>query len=383
MENERPDSRITSIQLLRIVLCIGVFNGHFFGICMPHGSIGREFLSILRNGWLSRTVLCFWHRGDANVFIFFIISGFFIAYTLTDLSLSNSDMLKKLFKRTMNILLPSAIVILTTAFIYYLFNKIGFLGEGGECLFNKEEIIKDLKGLVYGGNTIPYYAYQLWYIRVLLQVYVRGFFFQVILRRLAFPIRLLVYSICVLDSVSKLNVTYFALFTGMLVAEITTVAKTKIGTIKFTYVKLAAVFAIIVAPFTYNEDNLSDVNAIIFEACMVLFILMICILEMKYSIAINQNIKKAINRLDVNSFAFYLLHVLVLNIFSRQFYNYFITSWGMEWDYLIVAMDYIVTFCVIWILSNVFENYIIKNINRFILSILNIGDLLIMRRKKY
>lgn len=236
---------------------------------------------------------------------------------------------------------------------------------------------------MYGGNTIPYYAYQLWYIRVLLQVYVRGFFFQVILRRLAFPIRLLVYSICVLDSVSKLNVTYFALFTGMLVAEITTVAKTKIGTIKFTYVKLAAVFAIIVAPFTYNEDNLSDVNAIIFEACMVLFILMICILEMKYSIAINQNIKKAINRLDVNSFAFYLLHVLVLNIFSRQFYNYFITSWGMEWDYLIVAMDYIVTFCVIWILSNVFENYIIKNINRFILSILNIGDLLIMRRKKY
>lgn len=358
MEKAYLDKRnkVMSIQILRIIACMGVYNGHFLGLTLPTDA-SLLFLSRLRNGWPSRTPFCMLWQGDTNVVLFYVVSGFMLMYSIYFLN-NTVHILLKLYSRIVNLLFPTVIVTLLCALSWKLQEHIGI----GTVHFDKLELKGDLFEIFRGG--IPYYSYQLWYISSLLRFYTYGICFWCILRKCRKLGGGVLWIGVLLVTLNRSG--YFTFLLGMLTAYILIVKRDIIDD-RYRWRYRAGITAMfIIFPFLYNEDHLNIENKSVLGICFAGIILGLYCLEKLGYFLLSEKSKKIINFLADNSYSFYLIHVLVQKTFSTNFYI-FVEKYVAN-SIILIFTDWVMTLIITWGLAHVFNRYVINGLNRLLVK---------------
>lgn len=153
------------LSLVKIIACISVFIGHYFDSVFP-----SEFINGLRfeeTNHIIRMILIYFTQGDLGNIAFFVGSGYLISYYY---SCTEKRIMNKITKYVIHLLIPSILIILLTAFIYFV---LSFVGDES-FIFDKVRI--DISNLLFGGNI--YYGRQLWYINCQIVGYILCTFLQ-------------------------------------------------------------------------------------------------------------------------------------------------------------------------------------------------------------
>lgn len=340
--------KIRTIQILRIIACIGVFGGHFLGIALP-SEMSKAFLTCLRNSWISRTILSYFYQGDTNVTIFYVIGGFFLVYT-SKKSSTIKELLIKLLNKISNLLIPSMVIILLSSGIYLISNYYG----NYRLLFDLPKLANDLRQLLVPGKEM-YYAYQLWYIRVMLRCYILGTIILICITRER-RFKHAIYIVCLMIFGMKQSTAYFAMVLGMMAADYGEVIVNNKKKVK--HVNIFVVLLFMIAPFTYNEQHLQSINKMVLSLVVALAIFWMFIAERSADSVFLKN-TKIIDWFDTNSYAFYLVHVLVLNILSYPLYQV-LMIWFGEYEMGVIIVDYFISLGITWMIAYIYNSIVIK-----------------------
>lgn len=349
--------KIVSIQILKIVACMGVYNGHFLGLTLPTDTSIR-FLSNLRNGWPSRTPFCMLWQGDTNVVFFFVVSGFLLMYSIYYIN-DNMHILTKLYSRIVNLVFPTAIVTLMCAFSWKFQENIGI----GTVHFDKQELFDDLLKMLRGG--IPYYSYQLWYISSILRCYVYGICFWCILRKCK-KLGGVLWIGTLLFLINRSG--YFCFFIGMFAAYMLLDKNMILINDRYRWgYRLIIITAFILFPFLYNEDHLNNGNKSALGICFAAIVSGLYCLEKLHPCLRGDKIDKIMIFFANNTYSFYLLHVLIQKTFSSNFYIWMERYVGN--DPVLIFWDWLLTFIITWGFAHVFSIYVVNRLNQLLIKI--------------
>lgn len=138
---------------MRIIACMGVFNGHFLGLTLQ-SQTSLQFLTWLRIGWVSRTPLCVLFQGDTNVVLFFVVAGFLHAYSVSDYAWRSNVV--RLCRRYTELIIPSIIVTILCGISF----KIQEIFQVSGIEFTIKDFVDDISTLsVSGGYPIIHINY--------------------------------------------------------------------------------------------------------------------------------------------------------------------------------------------------------------------------------
>lgn len=335
------------IQVLRIIACIGVFNGHFLGLTL-NSNLTTSFLSFLRNGWISRTVLCLLFQGDTNVRLFFVISGYLSMVSLTR---AEKNIVKKVVNRYIFLVVPAIMVTLMCGICWKIQEMLGSTNVN----FKIDELFYDIIKIIVTGG-IPYYSYQLWFINdmcncmfLLAAMYL---LWQENETKLIKILYLIIWGILSLKSVS-----YFSFFCGMMAAVLA--KEERIVLIGKKYRNVISVLCVLLFPFLFNEQHLSAYNIMTLSICFAILLLTISV---KNGNGLKPFCKKGIDFLDNNSYSFYLVHVFVQKTVTANVY--YVCPKYIQNEIWLIVMLYVFTFGITWILAHVFTKTVIIRVRK-------------------
>lgn len=351
------NGKIRTIEVMRIIATLGVFTGHFLGIGIA-SEYSLNILSYLRNSLIGKSVLAYFFEGDISVIFFYVVGGFLITYNFYRRGQDNKkiqwDYLRKIFQ----IVVPSIIVILITAFLSYLGYKCGLSNS-----FSLDELKKDIIRIIFGGGDdyIPYYAYQLWYIHRMVVGYICAYAFLGLTseyKRLRYYIYI---PVIIYFYVSYIPLAF--IFIGAACGDVCihlikqrafNKRNQKIGC------SVLGGIGIIAGPMAYNEHSLGAVNQFVLASCMALTISMFVILHNNI-IMDTFKFAKIIDWLNDKTFSFYCVHVIVLGL-SHYIYDRMLLIWcdGVA----LLILNYIGTVIATLICADIFEKVVIKNVSR-------------------
>lgn len=162
-----------------------------------------------------------------------------------------------------------------------------------------------------------------------------------------------------------LSTAYFAFFLGMVVAEVAERYSERLNCRRYMWLVICGI-CVFLFPFLFNENHLSSKNEAFLGMCFAVLLLSATELENMSKLIINRKAYRLITFLDKNSFAFYLLHVLVLKTFSNNAFSFMQRHVSLK-EECIIMIVWIFTVIICWGVSDLFTKYVliyIKNIWR-------------------
>ena len=221
------------IDILKAVACLGVYNSHYIA------SFCNDILVGCMYNVFWKTPIVYLIDGPINIIIFYVISGFLIAYTNLSEDVNYENMQLKLIKRTMYMYLPCLLVCFVMFFIMQL--KMVYVSEafhwgGKEYLYNLFSFnptiysaVRSIKGVVTG---VTPYAPQLWTMKY---EFICGTtcFIIMFLSGKKKSVRWFLYAGIIFGSIYKLDENFFECFIlGMIAWEICLQIKPVLSKIK-------------------------------------------------------------------------------------------------------------------------------------------------------
>lgn len=341
--------RLFFIQIMRVICCIGVFTGHFLGKALP-SAMSNSFLTWLRHGFMSRTIFSYCWQGDNNVVVFLVLGGFLVTYVNNESRVRFRP--ERLIKKMCYVFIPALIVLLLSIGIHFSVHMMGY-----NSLFDIGEIYSDLRNLALGGGI--HYSYQLWYIPSMMTCYVFSYVYIAVSADSKY-IRYALYPLFFLWAYEKYGYCLSVYIIGMICGEIGNYVARK----KIRYSKSGAaigIIALLVSPFLCNQQHLDLNNKVMLAVAISIFILGMLIAGKGFT----DNENRTVDWLDKSNFAFYLLHVIFIDVISSNIYLLGMTMSGEKiggkTETAIILIDYIVSLAAIWWLADLYEKYIIRN----------------------
>lgn len=335
------------IQVLKIIACIGVFNGHFLGLTLD-SQMAMDFLGTLRNSWLSRTVLCLLFQGDTNVRLFFVVSGYL---SLLSFKKAETNIARKVVNRYIYLIIPSIIVTLMCGVSW----KIQELFAVPNIVFSITELVNDLVKIVITGG-IPYYSYQLWFINDMCICIVLSLTMCLLHRNNERKvIKILYVTICAIFSLRSMSC--FSFFCGIIAAELT--GKVIISR---KYRSIICIICVFIFPFLFNEQHLNYYNIMALSICFAIILMEIQNFRITsvIDIQIMERRKNIISFFEKNSYSFYLIHVFNLKTLISNIYP--ILRNLIQNEIMLIGLLYVIAIFSTWILADIFTKVIIVRI---------------------
>lgn len=310
-------SRNAFIDCMKIFATLGVFMGHYMN------TFCEDLVLNLRSNVLVRSVFGFLFMGDYCVVFFFVASGWLLSYYWT----KTKDVVKQILTYSIRLFIPSILMILVTAIVYYI---ISFAGDGSFNLYNIWSDIRNILSLGDGEHRI-YYAYQLWYIPSQVYGYTICSIIYATVESYTKKKKYIILIMAVLF-LALFNNSYAEIMLGVLCGSICkeygeTIGKCfrKVWSI-FLAVMLFLLSQNIIGMWGYTFD-LRKYLAGYVSALAFAYILLIS--------SGSEKRNSVIARISSYTFSIYLVHVLVLSIFQK-INNAYLNSrysnvWGGVW----------------------------------------------------
>ena len=254
--------------------------------------------------------------------------------------------------KILNLIIPSVVIIVLSAGVYWILNCFGEY----RLYFSIEEMKNDIQQLFFLGEEM-YYAYQLWYICSMLRCYILGSFVFVCLGK-ARRLKHFIYMVCTITFFIMQSVAYFSVIVGMIVADYEDEVIKK--GIKIKKSASLALFLSMIAPFMYNEQNLGSINKMILALVIACVFFLLLVTEANVVKTFEKK-GKIVDWLDVNSYSFYLVHVLILNLLSYPLYEFLMNKMA-KYEVIVLIINYLVSMFVGWCVAYLFNNFVIKKI---------------------
>ena len=207
MKNKR---RIYGIDIVRIFSCISVYTQHYLGMELDNS---KDAVGAFRESpWFKSIFGIFW--GELVLISFFVISGFFITYN-SDRGRDLRDRLRSCVYRCLSIIIPTAFVILFTAFVTMIMRLFDM-----SDMFSLKEVGRDMFKVLVGipGDKHIHYAYPLWFQHFMLMGYIYGYVFVALFAKYD-RLRPVAYVAVLVYSLFNSEYTYMV-FMGMAAGEI-------------------------------------------------------------------------------------------------------------------------------------------------------------------
>lgn len=349
---------------MRVVCCIGVFTGHFLGKALP-SDLSLSFLGWLRCGFMSRTIFAYCWQGDNNVVVFLVLGGFLVTYVNNGNTVHFRP--ERMIKKMCYVFIPALIVLLLSIGTHFVVHILGY-----NSLFSIEDIYPDLKNIILGGGV--YYSHQLWYIPTMMVCYALSYIYIAMSADSKY-IRYALYPLFFFWAYRKYGYCLSVYIIGMICGEIGGCIDCK----KIQHNKLGAAvgaIALIISPFLYNQQHQDLNNKVMLGIAISIFILGMLIARGGFT----DYESRVVDWLDKNNFAFYLLHVIFIDIISSKIYSLGMAICGeknvKKTETVIILFDYIVSLAAIWWLADLYEKYIIRNV-------MKLCEKVIIRMKKF
>ncbi len=333
---EKSKNNIMSI--LKIMACIAVFSGHVLNDITGTAPWSGE------SQYFKQLIYVVIFRADFGLIIFFTCSGFLISYFY------NNNVLKKIIKYTIKLLIPSIIIILLTALIYYI---LGFFGDNS---FNLCNIKSDINNLLFLNGT-TYYAGQLWYIPVQIQYYIMcSLFLYIVHNNTRTKKEKLFYLLCSIIVAGLLHKWYFlcviiGLLGGNIAKEYNSNNKFKVIIIIVIAILMGIFVPQIYISYCHNWDESMFSWGFYYISIFVSILLIL-----GSNVFVNNN--NLLNFLSKYTFPIFMIHKLIISLFIKAS-NYFKFSYSIIFDYIIILVVTIL-FSMIF---NYFNELLLKKLN--------------------
>ncbi|MCR5251971.1 MAG: acyltransferase [Lachnospiraceae bacterium] len=321
MQDKNPgkNRKYYVIELLRLIACIGVYNGHFFSIALQSEN-GIRLCDAINKTTLGKTIVVYSIAGDISVLFFFALSGFLLSY---DLYRNGKQItFRKLLQKELYLILPSLLIVTIGALIAFLKREL-WNAEG----FSLTELFRDFRRIVIGGwqeDSYPYYSYQLWYIN---NVILCRLFLSLILMLFKdkFILRYLLYAACGL-AFWKYSLRMDIFIMGVAAGEIVALIlkkKESLSRAERVGCILMAVLPLIAVPLVYHEGHRKTVNiwggGLLFVICVSAIVLAYEYKCFGGRFRVSDRMKRMFDPLVRNSFTIYLVHVLVIGSAAKAY----------------------------------------------------------------
>ncbi len=235
----------------------------------------------------------------------------------------------------------------------------------GYDFFRSKEIIYNFTKILMGkgDGSSPYYVYQLWYIYTMIRGYTLAFGFWALFGR-SHVYRYIAYAIALLYFMF-VDSALFCIFVGLLAGDVAKQRDQRLFNERYYLVCVClAVILIIISPMFFDGSN-KDSDVMLLGGTLAVIVLLMYIIEMKPLF----NGCKCIDFFDRYTYAFYLVHVFVLDLFSQivleRINVYAHTS---KDEMLIILISKIITM----LIAIIFDYMIVRKTAKYSICMVNI-----------